>query len=129
MLRATTTPLLGFCVHLTVTNVVFSNGRLDPWSKMGVVDQHQAGRGVKVIMMEQAAHHLDLFFKHPLDPEDVIDARKDEMDMVEDWVDKAYRAYRGGVVSNDNGVGSKDEEARKSIPPWLEHAPALTADW
>ncbi|CAN0167853.1 unnamed protein product, partial [Ectocarpus sp. 12 AP-2014] len=73
-----------------VTNVVFSNGRLDPWSGMGVVDQRRAGGGVKVIMMDQAAHHLDLFFEHPLDPQDVLDARRVEMDFVERWVDMAY---------------------------------------
>lgn len=127
-LGADTAPLV-FCVHWTVTNVVFSNGRLDPWSEMGVVDQQQAGAGVKVIMMDQAAHHLDLFFEHPLDPPDVLSARKVEMDMVEAWVDKAYKAYGGGVASHDSDVGSKNEEARKSVPPWVEQVPSLTADW
>ncbi|CAM9700055.1 unnamed protein product [Pylaiella littoralis] len=95
-----------------VTNVVFSNGRLDPWSEMGVVDQKKAGSGVKVIMMDQAAHHLDLFFEHPLDPPDVLDARKVEMDMVEEWVDKAYRAYGGAFAPQDGDVGSKDRDPR-----------------
>lgn len=129
-LVAGTTPVCWF-VHLTVTNVVFSNGRLDPWSEMGVVDQQQAGPGVSVIMMDQAAHHLDLFFEHPLDPPDVLNARKVEMHMVEAWVDKAYRGYGGGgVASHDSDdVGGKDEEARKSIPSWVEQLPSLTADW
>lgn len=42
-------------------------------------------------MMEEAAHHLDLFFEHPLDPDEVKQARRTEMDMVEDWVRNAYR--------------------------------------
>lgn len=127
-LGAGTTPLF-FFVHITVTNVVFSNGRLDPWSEMGVVNQQQAGPGVRVIMMDQAAHHLDLFFEHPLDPPDVLNARKVEMEMVEAWVDKAYRGYGGGVASHDSDVGSEDEETRRSIPSWVEHVPSLTADW
>ncbi|CAM9184790.1 unnamed protein product [Scytosiphon promiscuus] len=142
-----------------VTNVVFSNGRLDPWSGMGVVDQRRAGAGVKVIMMDQAAHHLDLFFEHPLDPPDVVEARRVEMAMVEGWVDQAYRAYGGADSSSiqfgsdeSNGVdgasssSSRDacvgdecgpdahhtgESSRESAQErsWLEHVPSLTADW
>lgn len=77
-----------------------------------MVDQKKAGSGVKVIMMDQAAHHLDLFFEHPLDPPDVLDARKVEMDMVEEWVDKAYRAYGGAFAPQDGHVGSKDRDPR-----------------
>lgn len=122
----------------TVTNVVFSNGRLDPWSEMGVVDQDRAGAGVKVVMMDQAAHHLDLFFEHPLDPQDVLDARRVEMDMVESWVDQAYRVYRGESASHGSGGdgnipatggGRNDLEAHEAIPCWLERVPSLTADW
>lgn len=121
---------------VTVTNVIFSNGRLDPWSEMGVVDQEQAGTGVKVIMMEQAAHHLDLFFEHPLDPQDVLDARRVEMDMVETWVDQAYRVYS---ASHDSSSGGKSvagtggdhhhAESTEERPSWLERVPSLTADW
>lgn len=115
---------------LAVTNVVFSNGRLDPWSEMGVVDQEQAGDGVKVIMMDQAAHHLDLFFWHPLDPKDVLDARRIEMDLVEGWVDEAYRLYRGDRASHGTtAIAGSDEESQDAIPSWLERMPSLTADW
>lgn len=130
-------PLCHTC--MTVTNVVFSNGRLDPWSEMGVVDQDLAGAGVKIIMMDQAAHHLDLFFEHPLDPKDVLDARRVEMDMVETWVDQAYRAYGGESASRDpsggdgnvvgTGAGRPDAEAHEGVPSWLERVPSLTADW
>ncbi|CAN0254449.1 unnamed protein product [Ectocarpus fasciculatus] len=74
---------------------------------MGVVDQRRAGGGVKVIMMDQAAHHLDLFFEHPLDPQDVLDTRRVEMEFVERWVDMAYGAYYG----DDGGGGGGDTSA------------------
>ncbi|CAM9466993.1 unnamed protein product [Ectocarpus sp. 13 AM-2016] len=133
-----------------VTNVVFSNGRLDPWSGMGVVDQRRAGGGVKVIMMDQAAHHLDLFFEHPLDPQDVLDARRVEMDFVERWVDMAYGAYYGSgggggdtsvvVVGGGGGrdgsgavaaAAKKESSARGELAPpsWLERLPSVAADW
>lgn len=105
---------------------------------MGVVDQDQAGTGVKVIMMDQAAHHLDLFFEHPLDPQDVLDARRVEMDMVESWVDQAFQVDRresashgtGGVENVPaTGVDRNDAEAHEAIPSWLERMPSLSADW
>ncbi|CAM9219135.1 unnamed protein product [Ectocarpus sp. 6 AP-2014] len=141
----------GYDAWSQVTNVVFSNGRLDPWSGMGVVDQRRAGGGVEVIMMDQAAHHLDLFFEHPLDPQDVLDARRVEMDFVERWVDMAYGAYYGGGGGGgggdtsvgggggDGGDGSgsvaaaakKDSSARGELAPpsWLERLPSVAADW
>ena len=115
--------------------MIFSNGQLDPWSEMGVVDQDRAGAGVKVIMMDQAAHHLDLFFAHPLDPPDVLDARRVEMDMVEAWVDQAYQGYRASPESGGDGsvpaagVGRNDADENAGKLSWLERVPSLTADW
>ncbi|CAB1112158.1 unnamed protein product [Ectocarpus sp. CCAP 1310/34] len=137
----------GYASWSQVTNVVFSNGRLDPWSGMGVVDQRRAGGGVKVIMMDQAAHHLDLFFEHPLDPQDVLDARRVEMDYVERWVDMAYGAYygggggggdtSGGGAGGGDGSGSvaaaakNEPSARGELAPpsWLDGLPSVAADW
>lgn len=99
----------------------------------------QAGPGVHVIMMDQAAHHLDLFFEHPLDPEEVRQARQAEMDLVEEWVRSAYEAsaLRERSSSNSGGrdavrataASSNDKQEEQLLPPWLEHMPALTADW
>lgn len=103
-----------------------------------MVDQDRAGAGVKVIMMDQAAHHLDLFFEHPLDPQDVLDARRVEMDMVESWVNQAYQVYRGEGASHGSGgdgnmpasgVGRNNAEAHEGNLSWLERVPSLTADW
>lgn len=62
--------------------------------------EFQAGSGVHVIMMNQAAHHLDLFFQHPLDPDEVVEARRAEMNLVEDWVRQAYHAASSPALNS-----------------------------
>ena len=52
------------------SNIVFSNGGYDPWSSGGVLESSGDGKIVSV-MIPEAAHHLDLFFTHPLDPDSV----------------------------------------------------------
>ena len=103
-----------------------------------MVDQDRAGAGVKVIMMDQAAHHLDLFFEHPLDPPGVLDARRVEMDMVESWVDQAYQVYRRESGPHEGGgdgsvpstsVGRNGVKENEEKPSWLERVPSLTAEW
>ena len=38
------------------------------------------------IIIENAAHHLDLRFSHENDPQSVIDARKIEFDYIKQWL-------------------------------------------
>lgn len=45
-----------------------------------------------MITMDLAAHHLDLFFQNPLDPQEVSQARQLEMDLVQKWIEEAYLA-------------------------------------
>lgn len=58
--------------------------------------------------MDQAAHHLDLFFQHDLDPEEVLQARLKEMDLVEDWVRDGYAA----------AAAARSENGDKRKRPW-----------
>uniref|UniRef100_K3X632 Lysosomal Pro-X carboxypeptidase n=1 Tax=Globisporangium ultimum (strain ATCC 200006 / CBS 805.95 / DAOM BR144) TaxID=431595 RepID=K3X632_GLOUD len=69
------------------SNIVFSNGMLDPWSSGGV---HQVPEGSKVtiVNIEEGAHHLDLFFSHPDDPVSVKKARKIEVAHIRKWIDE-----------------------------------------
>ena len=67
-----------------MTNVVFSNGALDPWSSAGVLHNHSDS--VSSIMLSLGAHHLDLFFPDVADPECARSARDFELNQVLKWI-------------------------------------------
>ena len=73
------------------TNVVFSNGALDPWSSGGVSYNSTTEGEVRSLLISQGAHHLDLMFSNPQDPQCVKDARKMEVDQINAWVKAARR--------------------------------------
>lgn len=73
-----------------ISNVVFSNGLLDPWSAGGVLSQSGfASSSVKVVLIPSGAHHIDLMFSHPDDPEDVKQARAMELAEIAAWIQQA----------------------------------------
>ncbi len=80
----------------SATNIVFSNGGLDPWRATGVT--FPLSRSVLVVDIPEGAHHLDLMFSSPHDPQSVRDARALERREIARWVREAYRADppRGG---------------------------------
>ena len=57
----------------TASNIVFSNGLLDPWSS---VSAQKCERHGSAVIIDLGGHHLDLFFPTDADPESVILARK-----------------------------------------------------
>ena len=72
-----------------LSNVVFSNGLLDPWSGGGVLhisSDLQRRNNLKTVIIPEGAHHLDLMFSNPKDPESVIEARRIENDMIASWI-------------------------------------------
>ncbi|CAH0489467.1 unnamed protein product [Peronospora farinosa] len=71
----------------SASNIVFSNGLLDPWSSAGVLHTPKDAK-VTIVTIAEGAHHLDLFFSHPKDPPSVISARKIEIKMIHDWIDE-----------------------------------------
>lgn len=72
-----------------LSNVVFSNGLLDPWSGGGVLQipaELQRRNNLRTVIIPEGAHHLDLMFSNPKDPESVIHARRVENDMIASWI-------------------------------------------
>eukprot|EP00039_Didymoeca_costata_P008891 m.118213 g.118213 ORF g.118213 m.118213 type:complete len:487 (-) comp14274_c0_seq4:63-1523(-) len=58
-----------------VSNLVWSNGLLDPWHGGGFLEKKTSN---PVILMPHGAHHLDLRGPHPDDPADVTACREAE---------------------------------------------------
>lgn len=70
------------------SNIVFSNGNFDPWSGTGVL--HDISDSVVYVPVEGGAHHVDLFFSHPMDPPAISEARATEMTHVARWIDEFF---------------------------------------
>ncbi|XP_028397868.1 lysosomal Pro-X carboxypeptidase-like isoform X2 [Dendronephthya gigantea] len=66
------------------SNIVFSNGDLDPWSGGGVTKS--ISESLVAVMIKGGAHHLDLRHKNKDDPQSVIDARNLEKKYMKKWI-------------------------------------------
>lgn len=74
------------------SNIIFSNGGLDPWSAGGVT--HNISESLVSIMIPDGAHHLDLRYSNALDPPTVREARALELKYFKEWIRQAKRAHR-----------------------------------
>jgi len=78
-----------------ISNIFFSNGKLDPWHGGGVLSTRSGDIGI--CLMDGAAHHLDFMFSNPLDPKSVLDCRKAELDHIKKWI---YPFSKEGRAAN-----------------------------
>nr|CDS33314.1 Lysosomal Pro X carboxypeptidase [Hymenolepis microstoma] len=73
------------------SNIVFSNGNLDPWMKGGVLKD--VSKSVIALQISGGAHHLDLRGANPADPPSVKIARQAEVEAISSWL-AAYEKNR-----------------------------------
>lgn len=72
---------------LKISNIVFTNGDLDPWRAGGLVHEVPGNTDIDVMILHGGAHHLELRLPNDeFDPIDVINVRKlIEEEMVQ-WI-------------------------------------------
>lgn len=68
----------------TASNIIFSNGLLDPWSGGGIL--RSFNDKVDVIIIPEGAHHIDLRGDNKLDPASVKEARKFHTKKFKKWI-------------------------------------------
>ncbi|XP_058444592.1 lysosomal Pro-X carboxypeptidase [Malaya genurostris] len=71
-----------------VSNIVFSNGLMDPWSGGGVL--RSGNRNILVVLIPEGAHHIDLRAANENDPGSVLAARQIHVKNIQQWL-KQYR--------------------------------------
>ena len=69
------------------SNILFSNGQLDPWSGGGILKD--ISLSLPAVVIPSGAHHIDLMFSDPADPADVTAARAKEMSILHGWMEEA----------------------------------------
>jgi len=72
------------------SNIVFTNGDIDPWSAGSVTVD--VGKNTVTVNIENSAHHLDLRDPNEADPESVVKARDIERQEIRKWIDEYNNA-------------------------------------
>lgn len=80
---------------MKASNIIFSNGSLDPWQAGGVLEP--VSDETVVLYIENSAHHLDLRLPNPEDPQSLTDARQVETETIAKWIDQ----YQGTTFLDD----------------------------
>lgn len=73
----------------SASNIVFSNGFLDPWSGGGWSLKPKVEGSLVSIILKEGAHHYDLRGEHPDDTEEVKNVRKLEKKYIKQWIQEA----------------------------------------
>ncbi|KAL8160355.1 hypothetical protein V2J09_001892 [Rumex salicifolius] len=91
------------------SNIIFSNGLLDPWSGGSVLQD--VSDTVVALVTKEGAHHLDLRAATANDPEWLIEQREDEIKLIGEWISDYYEAKKERMApySNREALGKIEE--------------------
>ena len=68
------------------SNIIWSNGRRDPWHGGGFLRASDALPGGAVFVMEETAHHQDLRLPKKTDPMELTKVREEEEKIIRAWL-------------------------------------------
>ncbi|KAL8231187.1 hypothetical protein R6Q57_000965 [Mikania cordata] len=74
------------------SNIVFSNGLLDPWSGGSVVED--ISDSIVALVTKKGAHHLDLRAATADDPDWLVEQRASEVKIIRGWIDDYYTTMK-----------------------------------
>ncbi|KAH9654451.1 alpha/beta-Hydrolases superfamily protein [Citrus sinensis] len=66
------------------SNIIFSNGMQDPWSRGGVLKNISAS--IIALVTKKGAHHVDFRSKTKDDPDWLVELRRQEVEIIQKWV-------------------------------------------
>ena len=72
-----------------LSNVIWSNGKRDPWHGGGLIRGSDAVPGGAVFVMETTAHHQDLRLPTSKDPPELTKVRAEEEAIIRRWIAEA----------------------------------------
>ncbi len=76
----------GFSSFSSGSNIIFSNGLIDPWHALGVLSSPNVATGVVSIVIPESAHHGDLRGSNSNDPTYLQQARVEEEKIIVSWL-------------------------------------------
>uniref|UniRef100_A0A7N0SYP7 Lysosomal Pro-X carboxypeptidase n=1 Tax=Kalanchoe fedtschenkoi TaxID=63787 RepID=A0A7N0SYP7_KALFE len=71
------------------SNIIFSNGLLDPWSGGSVLKN--VSDTLVALVTEEGAHHIDLRASTPDDPDWLVEQRTKEVAIIKGWLNDYYQ--------------------------------------
>ncbi|PIA25035.1 hypothetical protein AQUCO_13300024v1 [Aquilegia coerulea] len=75
------------------SNIIFSNGLLDPWSGGGVLQN--LSETIVALVSKEGAHHIDLRASTDDDPDWLVEQRKSEIKLIKSWIKNYYQEKIG----------------------------------
>ncbi|KAK0415673.1 hypothetical protein QR680_012052 [Steinernema hermaphroditum] len=97
------------------SNIVFSNGYLDPWSGGGWALKPKTEGSLVSLIIDDGAHHYDLRGAHANDTASVKEARRIEKAHINRWVKRAEHSRRIKAV-HEAKWRRKEEHRRREKP-------------